>query len=73
MKNEGYATNYPSKEMKMEKGKASHKDLKPDALKHEGKNVFKGEKYCMPGQQYVPKKDHNESDFAGEQKQKSMY
>lgn len=49
-------------------------DKKPDANKHEGKNVFGGgKKNCSPGQMYVPKKEHNESKFAGEQKQKKMY
>lgn len=51
-------------------------EKKPDALTHPGKNVFKPkEKPKCPGQMYVtpPKKEHNESDFAGDQKQKQMY
>lgn len=51
-------------------------DKKPDAMRHDGKNVFgkeKKDKKCCPGQMYVPKKDHNESSFAGELKQKEMY
>ncbi len=48
-------------------------DKKPDEMGHQGKPaVGKGTK-CMPGQMYVPKKVHNESTFAGEQKQKDMY
>lgn len=59
-----------------DQGKVKMSDKKPDAAKHEGKNVFKEKKKdCCPGQMYVKKEkqEHNESDFAGEQKQKSMY
>jgi hypothetical protein len=51
-------------------------EKKPDQAGHEGKNVFKEKKKdCCPGQMYVKKEkqEHNESDFAGEQKQKRMY
>lgn len=59
-----------------DQGKVNMSDKKPDAAKHEGKNVFKpSEKPKCPGQMYVKpeKKEHNEQDFAGEQKQKRMY
>lgn len=51
-------------------------DKKPDAMRHDGKNVFKEQaKPKCPGQMYTTseKKQHNESTFAGEQKQKRMY
>lgn len=59
-----------------DEGKVKMSDKKPDAAKHEGKNVFKEKKgHCCPGLMYVKKEkqEHNESEFAGEQKQKSMY
>ena len=59
-----------------DQGKVKMSDKKPDASKHEGKNVFKDKKkMCCPGQMYVKKEkdEHNESEFAGEQKQKDFY
>lgn len=68
---------YSQKKAKQpDQGKVNMSDKKPDAAKHEGKNVFKpSEKPKCPGQMYVKpeKKEHNENDFAGEQKQKRMY
>lgn len=59
------------KEHKMnskEKHKYSDSNMKPDKTCHY-KNEDMGtqaKKASLPGQQYVPKKDHNESNFAGE-------
>lgn len=47
----------------------SKESMKPDKTKH--KNCYEGteaKKSSLPGQMYVPKKVHNESDFAGEKK-----
>lgn len=55
---------------KKEKGKYSDSNMKPDKTCHY-KNQDMGTEAKdakLPGQMYVPKKDHNESDFAGEQK-----
>lgn len=55
---------------KESKGKYSDSNLKPDKTCHE-KNQDMGtmaKKASLPGQMYVPKKDHNESDFAGEER-----
>ncbi len=52
--------------------KSQYKDskMKPDKTCHEKNQNMgteaKGSK--LPGQMYVPKKTHNESDFAGEKK-----
>jgi hypothetical protein len=46
----------------------SDSSLKPDKTGHK-KNQDEGtmaKKSSCPGQQYVPKKNHNESDFVGE-------
>lgn len=69
---------YKNEDKKMSKPKqpdsGARVEKKPDAMRHDGKNVFGKEKAnCLPGQQYVPKSVHNESKFAGEQKQKEMY
>jgi len=53
-----------------EKSKYSDSNMKPDKTCHY-KNQDMGtesKKTKMPGQMYVPKKDHNESDFAGEER-----
>ncbi len=40
---------------------------KVDKLEHQKCNLgTMAKKASLPGQQYVPKKEHNESDFAGE-------
>jgi hypothetical protein len=55
---------------KKSSGKYSDSNLKPDKTCHE-KNQDMGtmaKKASLPGQMYVPKKDHNESDFAGEER-----
>ena len=52
------------------KGSYSDSNLKPDKTCHY-KNQDMGtmaKKSSLPGQISVPKKDHNESDFAGEQR-----
>lgn len=45
-------------------------EMKPDKLCHEKKQDqgTMSKKASLPGQLYVPKKTHNESDFVGEQK-----
>lgn len=52
------------------KGKYSDANLKPDKTCHDKKQdmgtMAKDAK--LPGQMYVPKKVHNESDFAGEER-----
>jgi len=52
------------------KEKYSDSNMKPDKTCHEKKldmgTMAKDAK--LPGQMYVPKKTHNESDFAGEEK-----
>lgn len=55
---------------KKEKGKYSDSNMKPDKTCHyKGQDMgTKAKDAKLPGQMYVPKKDHNESDFAGEQK-----
>lgn len=54
----------------MDKKKYSDSNLKPDKTCHDKKQdmgtMAKDAK--LPGQMYVPKKDHNESDFAGEER-----
>jgi hypothetical protein len=55
---------------KKEKSHYSDSNLKPDKTVHK-KNEDLGtmaKKTTCPGQMYVPKKDHNESDFAGEKR-----
>ena len=53
-----------------EKSKYSDSNLKPDKTCHNTKQdmgtMAKDAK--LPGQMYTPKRDHNESDFAGEMK-----
>jgi len=57
--------------MDKKSGKYSDSNLKPDKTGH-SKNQDMGtmaKNPCkLPGQMYVPKKDHNESEFAGEQR-----
>lgn len=45
-------------------------NLKPDKTCHDKKQDMgtMAKKASLPGQMYVPKKDHNESDFAGEER-----
>ncbi|HET9433037.1 MAG TPA: hypothetical protein VFO37_04735 [Chitinophagaceae bacterium] len=43
-------------------------DHKPDALCHKGKSYETAKDSKLPGQMYVPKKIHNESNFAAEKK-----
>lgn len=54
----------------MDKKKYSDSNMKPDKTCHEKKQdmgtMAKDAK--LPGQMYVPKKTHNESDFAGEER-----
>jgi len=54
--------------MSKEKSKYSDSNMKPDKTCHKQKEdmgtMAKDAK--LPGQMYTPKKDHNESDFAGE-------
>ena len=54
----------------MDKKKYSDSNLKPDKNGHDKKQdmgtMAKDAK--LPGQMYVPKKTHNESDFAGEER-----
>lgn len=53
-----------------EKSKYSDSNLKPDKtkhVKHEDLGTM-AKKAKLPGQMYVPKKDHNEEDFAGEER-----
>lgn len=48
----------------------SDSHMKPDKTchyKHEDMGTM-AKKAKVPGQMYVPKKDHNESDFAGEER-----
>lgn len=48
----------------------SDSNMKPDKTchkKHEDMGTM-AKKTTMPGQMYVPKKDHNESRFAGEER-----
>ena len=55
---------------KSSKGKYSDSNMKPDKTCHY-KNQDMGttaKDAKLPGQMYVPKKDHNESDFAGEER-----
>lgn len=43
--------------------------MKPDKTEHKSCDEgTKAKKASLPGQMYVPKKTHNESDFAGEKK-----
>jgi hypothetical protein len=43
--------------------------MKPDKTCHEHNDEgTMAKKTTLPGQMYVPKKDHNESDFAGEER-----
>jgi len=53
-----------------DKSHYSDSNLKPDKTCHNKKQdmgtMAKDAK--LPGQMYVPKKDHNESDFAGEER-----
>lgn len=54
----------------MEKKKYSDSDMKPDKTchyKHEDMGTMSKDAK-LPGQMYVPKKDHNESSFAGEER-----
>lgn len=50
------------------KEKKSGYNVKPDALCHKGKDFETAKDAKIPGQMYVPKKVHNQSDFAGEKK-----
>lgn len=54
----------------MDKKKYSDSNMKPDKTCHEKRQDMgtMAKKATLPGQMYVPKKDHNESDFAGEEK-----
>lgn len=47
--------------------------LKPDKTKHDKKEDMGtvAKKASLPGQMYVPKKCHNESDFVGEKEHSS--
>jgi hypothetical protein len=52
----------------------SDSNLKPDKTGHkkgEDMGTMASAKCKCPGQMYVPKKDHNESDFVGEKMSKS--
>lgn len=54
----------------MDNKKYSDSNLKPDKTTH-AKNQDMGtvaKDAKLPGQMYVPKKTHNESDFAGEER-----
>ena len=56
--------------MHKEKGKYSDSNMKPDKTchkKHEDMGTM-AKKAKLPGQMYTPKHDHNESDFAGEER-----
>lgn len=56
--------------MSKEKGKYSDSNMKPDKTCHYN-NQDTGtmaKKATLPGQMYVPKKTHNESDFVGEKR-----
>lgn len=57
-------------ENQMEKKKYSDSGMKPDKTCHYKKEDMgtMAKKTKLPGQQYVPSHDHNESDFAGEKK-----
>ena len=47
----------------------SDSSLKPDKTGHkkgQDEGTMAKSKCCCPGQMYVPKKNHNESDFVGE-------
>ncbi len=45
-------------------------ESKPDALCHKGEKYETAKDSKIPGQMYVPKKTHNESNFAAEKKEK---
>lgn len=54
----------------MDKSKYGDSNLKPDKTCHK-KNEDMGteaKKAKLPGQMYVPKKDHDEADWAGEER-----
>lgn len=55
---------------KMDKKKYSDSNMKPDKTCHDKKQDMgtRAKDAKLPGQMYVPKKDHNESDFAGEKR-----
>ena len=56
---------------KEKKGKYSDSGMKPDKTCHkkqEDMGTMAKNPTKLPGQMYTPKKDHNESDFAGEMK-----
>lgn len=55
-------------DQKMDKEKSS--GMKPDKTCHEKKHDMgtMAKKTTLPGQMYVPKKVHNESEFAGEER-----
>jgi hypothetical protein len=52
------------------KDKYSDSNMKPDKTGHKSHEDMgtMAKKTTMPGQMYVPKKCHNESDFAGEER-----
>ncbi len=54
----------------MDNKKYSDSNMKPDKTCHKNKEDLgtMAKKAKLPGQMYVPAKDHNESDFAGEKK-----
>ena len=56
--------------MSKEKSHYSDSNLKPDKTCHNKKQDMgtEAKKAKLPGQMYTPKRDHNESDFAGEMK-----
>lgn len=58
------------KEMRKDKERYNDSNLKPDKTCHDKKDDMgtMAKKATLPGQMYVPKKDHNESDFAGEER-----
>jgi hypothetical protein len=53
-----------------DKAKYSDSNMKPDKTCHKNHEDMgtMAKKATLPGQMYVPKKDHNESDFAGEKR-----
>lgn len=55
---------YSDKNTKMKDGI----DLKPDALCHKGPPDRFAKDARLPGQMYVPRHPHNESNFAAEEK-----
>jgi hypothetical protein len=58
------------KEMRHGKSQYSDSSLKPDKTchdKHEDMGTM-AKKTKLPGQMYVPAKDHDEADFAGEER-----